>query len=135
MLLRDLNRVCTMISFRNELKKKSLFVLPPIICKENKSFYRRIKKCVWNSCRNDFENPKLKIVVFVSNNIMEEVNQPRLLRNRIQIQYKTYRYIRNVLNWFFLMNKSDRNFAYRIHRDQIRNNTLNQWTIMKFTIN
>ena len=132
MLLHDLNHVCVMISFRNELKKKSLFVLPPIICKENESFYWRIKQCIWNSCRNDFENPKLKIVVFVSNNIMEAVNQSRLLRNRIQIQYRTYRYIRNVLNWFFLMNKSNRNFEYTIHRDQIRINTLNHWTVMKF---
>ncbi|KAH9770119.1 hypothetical protein KPL71_012265 [Citrus sinensis] len=71
----------SIFSFRNESKKKCLFVLPPIICKENESFYRMIKK-----------------LVFVSNNIMETVNQSRLLRNRIKIQYSTYRYMRNALN-------------------------------------
>ncbi|KAH9705554.1 hypothetical protein KPL70_011922 [Citrus sinensis] len=63
---------------------------------------------------------------------MEAVNQSRLIRNRIQIQYSTYGYIRNVLNRFFLMNRSDRNFEYGIHRDQIGNDTLNHRTIMKF---
>ncbi|MBA0630957.1 hypothetical protein Godav_002997, partial [Gossypium davidsonii] len=33
------------------------------------------------------------------------------------------------------MNRSDRNFEYRIQRDQIGNDTLNHRTIMKFTIN
>ena len=82
-------------------------------------------------------NPKQKqkIVVFASNNIMEAVNQYRLIRNLIQIQYSTYGYIRNVLNRFFLMNRSDRNFEYGIQRDQIGNDTLNHRTIMKYTIN
>ncbi|KAL5734275.1 hypothetical protein ACOSP7_032136 [Xanthoceras sorbifolium] len=93
------------------------------------------KKWVRISCGNDLEDPKQKIVVFASNNIMEAVNQYRLIRNRIQIQYSTYGYIRNVLNRFFLMNRSDRNFEYGIQRDQIGNDTLNHRTIMKYTIN
>ena len=121
---------------RDESKKKSLLVLPPIFYEENKSFYRRIrKKWVRISCGNDLEDPKPKIVVFASNNIMEAVNQDRLIRNLIQIQYSTYGYIRNVLNRFFLMNRSDRNFEYGIQRDQIGNDTLNHRTIMKYTIN
>nr|UVF34231.1 Ycf2 protein [Abelmoschus esculentus]UVF34248.1 Ycf2 protein [Abelmoschus esculentus] len=121
---------------RDESKKKSLSVLPPIFYEENESFYRRIrKKWVRISCGNDLEDPKPKIVVFASNNIMEAVNQDRLIRNLIQIQYSTYGYIRNVLNRFFLMNRSDRNLEYGIQRDQIGNDTLNHRTIMKYTIN
>ncbi|KAJ7941620.1 Protein Ycf2 [Quillaja saponaria] len=121
---------------RDESKKKSLLVLPPIFYEENESFYRRIrKKWVRTSCGNDLEDPKPKIVVFASNNIMEAVNQYRLIRNLIQIQYSTYGYIRNVLNRFFLMNRSDRNFEYGIQRYQIGNDTLNHRTIMKYTIN
>nr|YP_009436266.1 hypothetical chloroplast RF2 [Cyphia banksiana]YP_009436289.1 hypothetical chloroplast RF2 [Cyphia banksiana]ATG26443.1 hypothetical chloroplast RF2 [Cyphia banksiana]ATG26468.1 hypothetical chloroplast RF2 [Cyphia banksiana] len=108
-------------NFRDEWKKKSLLVLPPICYEENESFYRRIiKKWVPISCGNDLEEPKPKIVVFASNNIMEAVNQYRLIRNLIQIQYSTYRYIRNVLNRFFLM---------------IGKDTLNHRTLMKYTIN
>nr|YP_009752201.1 Ycf2 protein [Linnaeosicyos amara]QIT05611.1 Ycf2 protein [Linnaeosicyos amara] len=118
---------------RDESKKKYLWVLPPIFYEEN--LYRRIrKKWVWTSPGNDLEDPKQKIVVFASNNIMEAVNQYRLIRNLIQIQYNTYGYIRNVLNRFFLMNRSDRNFEYGIQRDQIGNDTLNHRTIMKYTI-
>nr|YP_010282652.1 hypothetical chloroplast RF21 [Elatostema stewardii]YP_010282671.1 hypothetical chloroplast RF21 [Elatostema stewardii]UHM25403.1 hypothetical chloroplast RF21 [Elatostema stewardii]UHM25422.1 hypothetical chloroplast RF21 [Elatostema stewardii] len=121
---------------RDESKKKSLSVLPPIFYEENESFYRRIrKKWVRTSCGNDLEDPKPKIVVFSSNNIMEAVNQYRLIRNLIQIQYSTYGYIRNVLNRFFLVNRSDRNFEYGIQGDQIGNDTLNHRTIMKYTIN
>nr|USG53786.1 hypothetical protein RF2 [Nanocnide lobata]USG53803.1 hypothetical protein RF2 [Nanocnide lobata] len=110
---------------RDESKKKSLLVLPPIFYEKNESFYRRIrKKRVRASCGNDLEDPKPKIVVFASNNIMEAVNQ-----------YSTYGYIRNVLNRFFLMNRSDRNFEYGIQGDQIGNHTLNHRTIMKYTIN
>nr|YP_009859840.1 Ycf2 [Silene kiusiana]AWX05967.1 Ycf2 [Silene kiusiana] len=58
-----------------------------------------------------------------------------LIRNLIQIQYSTYGYIRNVLNRFFLMNRSDRSFEYVIKRDQIGNDTLNHRTIRKYTIN
>nr|YP_009662146.1 hypothetical chloroplast RF21 [Mitella diphylla]YP_009662162.1 hypothetical chloroplast RF21 [Mitella diphylla]QCU47258.1 hypothetical chloroplast RF21 [Mitella diphylla]QCU47274.1 hypothetical chloroplast RF21 [Mitella diphylla] len=119
---------------RDESKKKSLLVLPPIFYEENESFYRRIrKKWVRISCGNDLEDPKPKIVVFASNNIMEAVNQYRLIQNLIQIQY--YGYIRNVLNRFFLMNRSDHNFEYGIQRDQIGNDTLNHRTIMKYRIN
>nr|YP_009436759.1 hypothetical chloroplast RF2 [Cyphia phyteuma]YP_009436782.1 hypothetical chloroplast RF2 [Cyphia phyteuma]ATG27134.1 hypothetical chloroplast RF2 [Cyphia phyteuma]ATG27159.1 hypothetical chloroplast RF2 [Cyphia phyteuma] len=120
-------------NFRDEWKKKSLLVLPPICYEENESFYRRIRK-KWApiSCGNDLEEPKPKIVVFASNNIMEAVNQYRLIRNLIQIQYSAYRYIRNVLNRFFLMNRSDRNFEYGIQGDQ---DTLNHRTLMKYTIN
>lgn len=121
---------------RDESKKKSLLVLPPIFYEENESFYRRIrKKWVWTSCGNDLEDPKPKIAVFASNNIMEAVNQYRLIRNLIQIQYSTSGYIRNVLNRFFLMNRSDRNIEYGIQRYQIGNDTLNHRTIMKYTIN
>lgn len=121
---------------RDESKKKSLLVLPPIFYEENESFSRRIrKKWVRISCGNDLEDPKPKIVVFASNNIMEAVTQYRLIRNLIQIQYSTYGYIRNVLNRFFLMNRSDRNFEYGIQGDQIGKDTLNHRTIMKYTIN
>nr|YP_009403845.1 hypothetical chloroplast RF2 [Legenere valdiviana]YP_009403858.1 hypothetical chloroplast RF2 [Legenere valdiviana]ASA35110.1 hypothetical chloroplast RF2 [Legenere valdiviana]ASA35125.1 hypothetical chloroplast RF2 [Legenere valdiviana] len=71
---------------RDECKKKSLLVLPPIFYEENKSFYRRIQqKSVPISCGNDLEEPKPKRVLFASNNIMEAVNQYRLIRNLIQI--------------------------------------------------
>nr|YP_010728377.1 hypothetical protein RF2 [Sanicula orthacantha var. brevispina]YP_010728395.1 hypothetical protein RF2 [Sanicula orthacantha var. brevispina]QWQ51715.1 hypothetical protein RF2 [Sanicula orthacantha var. stolonifera]QWQ51716.1 hypothetical protein RF2 [Sanicula orthacantha var. stolonifera]ULF02910.1 hypothetical protein RF2 [Sanicula orthacantha var. stolonifera]ULF02911.1 hypothetical protein RF2 [Sanicula orthacantha var. stolonifera]WED07995.1 hypothetical protein RF2 [Sanicula orthaca len=121
---------------RDESKKKDLLALPPIFYEENESFYRRIiKKWVRISCGNDLEDPKQKKVVFASNNIMEAVNQYRLIRNLIQIQYSTYGYIRNVLNRFFLMNRSDRNFEYGIQRDQIGKDTLNHKTRMKYTIN
>nr|YP_010375124.1 hypothetical protein RF2 [Pontederia korsakowii]YP_010375142.1 hypothetical protein RF2 [Pontederia korsakowii]QXU58731.1 hypothetical protein RF2 [Pontederia korsakowii]QXU58751.1 hypothetical protein RF2 [Pontederia korsakowii]QXU58817.1 hypothetical protein RF2 [Pontederia korsakowii]QXU58837.1 hypothetical protein RF2 [Pontederia korsakowii] len=121
---------------RDELKKKSLLVLPPLFYEENESFYRRIrKKSVRIYCGNALEDPKLKTAVFASNNIMEAVNQYRLIRNLIQIQYSTYGYIRNVSNQFFLMTRSDRNFKYGIPGDQIGNDTLNHITIMKYTIN
>nr|YP_010036252.1 hypothetical chloroplast RF21 [Aeonium arboreum]YP_010036269.1 hypothetical chloroplast RF21 [Aeonium arboreum]QQW46794.1 hypothetical chloroplast RF21 [Aeonium arboreum]QQW46811.1 hypothetical chloroplast RF21 [Aeonium arboreum] len=121
---------------RDESKKKSLLVLPPIFYEENESFYRRMrKKGVRISCGNDLEDPKPKRVVFTSNNIMGAFNQSRLIRNLIQTQYSTYGYIRNVLNPFFLMNRSDRNFEYGMQRDQIGNDTLNHSTLMKYTIN
>nr|WDS80565.1 Ycf2 protein [Lantana camara]WDS80566.1 hypothetical chloroplast RF21 [Lantana camara] len=119
---------------RDESKKKSLLVLPPIFYEENESFSRRIrKKGVRISWGNDLEDPKPKIVVFASN--MEAVNQFRLIRNLIQIQSSTYGYIRNVLNRFFLMNRSDRNFEYGIQRDQLGKDTLNHRTLMKYRIN
>nr|YP_010317007.1 hypothetical protein RF2 [Rhomboda moulmeinensis]YP_010317023.1 hypothetical protein RF2 [Rhomboda moulmeinensis]QXO05195.1 Ycf2 [Rhomboda lanceolata]QXO05212.1 Ycf2 [Rhomboda lanceolata]QXO05281.1 Ycf2 [Rhomboda moulmeinensis]QXO05298.1 Ycf2 [Rhomboda moulmeinensis]UNB13658.1 hypothetical protein RF2 [Rhomboda moulmeinensis] len=118
---------------RDELKKKSFLVLPPLFYEENESFSRRIrKKSVRIYCGNDLEDSKLKTAVFASNNIMEAVNQYRLIRNLIQIQYSTYGYIRNVSN---RLNRSDRNFEYGIQRDQIGNDTLNHITIMKYTIN
>ena len=48
-------------------------------------------------------------------------------------QLTTWRVVANVLNQFFLMNRSDRNFKHGIQRDQIGNNTLNHRTIMKYT--
>nr|ATI24956.1 hypothetical chloroplast RF2 [Kuhlhasseltia nakaiana]ATI24965.1 hypothetical chloroplast RF2 [Kuhlhasseltia nakaiana] len=118
---------------RDELKKKSFLVLPPLFYEENESFSRRIrKKSVRIYCGNDLEDPKLKTAVFASNNIMEAVNQYRLIQNLIQIQYSTYGYIRNVSN---RLNRSDRNFEYGIQRDQIGNDTLNHRTIMKYMIN
>ena len=87
-------------------------VLPPIFYEENEFFYRRIPK-KW----------------------VEAVNQYGLIRNLIQIQYNTYGYIKNVLNQFLLMNRSDRNFEYGIQRDQIGNDTLNHRTLMSYTIN
>nr|YP_008964910.1 hypothetical protein RF2 [Schwalbea americana]YP_008964925.1 hypothetical protein RF2 [Schwalbea americana]CDJ38675.1 hypothetical protein RF2 [Schwalbea americana]CDJ38700.1 hypothetical protein RF2 [Schwalbea americana] len=121
---------------RVESKKKSLLVRRPIFYEQNESFSRRIrKKGVRISCANDLEDPKPKMVVFASNKIMEAVNQYRLIRNLIQIQYSTYGYIRNVLNRFFLMDRSDRNLEYGIQRDQIGKDTLNHRTLMKYTIN
>ncbi|KAK6773913.1 hypothetical protein RDI58_029152 [Solanum bulbocastanum] len=65
---------------RDESKKKSLLVLPLIFYEENESFSRRIrKKWVRISRENDLEDPKPKIVVFASNNIMEVVTQYRLI--------------------------------------------------------
>nr|YP_010294668.1 Ycf2 [Callerya nitida var. hirsutissima]ULQ68820.1 Ycf2 [Callerya nitida var. hirsutissima] len=121
---------------RDESKNESLLVLPPLFYEENESFYRRIiKKWVRTSCGNDLEDPKPKIVVFTSNNKMEAVNQYRLIRNLIQIQYSTYGYIRNVWNRFIKKNRFDRNFEYGIQRYQIENDTLNHRIIMKYTIN
>nr|UDZ61533.1 hypothetical protein RF2 [Ranalisma rostratum]UDZ61534.1 hypothetical protein RF2 [Ranalisma rostratum] len=118
---------------RDESKEKSLLVLPPL--EENESFYRRIrKKLVRIHCGNDLEDPKRKRVLFASNNIMETVNQYRLIRNLIQIQYSARGYIRNVSNRFFLM-LMNRSFEYGIPRDEIGNDTLNHITIMKYTIN
>ncbi|URE08215.1 hypothetical protein MUK42_37581 [Musa troglodytarum] len=76
---------------RDESKKKSLLIQPHLSYEENVSFYRRIKKnSVWIYCENDLEDPKLKTTVFASNNIMEAINQYRLIRNLIQIEYNTY---------------------------------------------
>nr|YP_010397446.1 Ycf2 [Illicium simonsii]UQJ77579.1 Ycf2 [Illicium simonsii] len=120
----------------DESKKKSFLVLPHIFYEENESFYRRIRKKSGRiSCRNGLEEKKKKIVVFASNNIMGAVNQYRLIRDLIQIQYSPHGYIRNRLNRFLLMNRSDHNFEYGIQRDQIGNDTLNHITIMKYTIN
>lgn len=92
---------------RDESKKRSLLVLPPIWYEENESFYRRIrKKWVRTSCGNDLEDPKPKRKRVASNNIMEAVNQYRLIRNLIQIQYSTYGYIRNA-NRRLLLNSPD----------------------------
>nr|YP_010489222.1 hypothetical chloroplast RF21 [Incarvillea lutea]YP_010489238.1 hypothetical chloroplast RF21 [Incarvillea lutea]UWK23406.1 hypothetical chloroplast RF21 [Incarvillea lutea]UWK23407.1 hypothetical chloroplast RF21 [Incarvillea lutea] len=118
---------------RDESKKKSLLVLPPIFYEENASFSRRIRK-KWDRI-SDLEDPKPKRVVFVSKNIMEAVYQYRLIRNLIQIQYSTYGYIRNGLNRFFFMNRSDGNLEYGIQRDQIGKDTLNHRTRMKYRIN
>nr|QJQ75526.1 hypothetical chloroplast RF21 [Glycyrrhiza asymmetrica] len=121
---------------RDESKNQSLLVLPPLFYEENESFFRRIiKKSVRTSCGNDLEDPKPKIVVFFSNNIMEAVNQYGLGQNLIQIQYSTYRYIRNVWNRFIKKNLFDRNFEYGIQGYQIENDTLNHRTIKKYTIN
>nr|UDZ61554.1 hypothetical protein RF2 [Sagittaria trifolia] len=86
---------------RDESKKKSLLVLPPLFYEENESFYRnrRIRNRI--HCGNDLEDPKRKRVLFAS--IMETVNQYRLIRNLIQIPSSAWGYIRNVSNRFFLM--------------------------------
>nr|YP_009435887.1 hypothetical chloroplast RF2 [Monopsis flava]YP_009435910.1 hypothetical chloroplast RF2 [Monopsis flava]ATG25976.1 hypothetical chloroplast RF2 [Monopsis flava]ATG26001.1 hypothetical chloroplast RF2 [Monopsis flava] len=44
-------------------------------------------------------------------------------------------FLRNLLNPFFLLNRSDRNFEYGIQRDQIGKDTLNHRTLMKYTVN
>nr|YP_010712266.1 Ycf2 protein [Corydalis ternata]YP_010712288.1 Ycf2 protein [Corydalis ternata]WDA92921.1 Ycf2 protein [Corydalis ternata]WDA92943.1 Ycf2 protein [Corydalis ternata] len=99
----------------DESQKKSFLVVPPIFS----------------------EDPKPQRVVFASNNRIEAVNPYRLIRNLIQIQYRTYGYIRNVSNRFFLilMNRSDPNFEYGMTGDPIGNKTLNHRTGMKYTIN
>nr|AEK71834.1 hypothetical chloroplast RF2 [Trithuria filamentosa] len=116
---------------RDESKKKSLLILPPIFDEENESFYRRIRVRI--SSRNGLEDPKpkigVKIVVLASNNIMEAVNQYqyrliRLIRNLIPIQSSTYGSIRNLLNRFY--------FEYGI---QIGNATLKHITRIKYRIN
>nr|UDZ61545.1 hypothetical protein RF2 [Echinodorus cordifolius] len=110
---------------RDESKKKSLFLLTPLFYEENESFYRRLrKKLVRIHCGNDLEDPKRERVLFASNKIMETVNQYRLIRNRIQIQYRACGYIRNGSNRFFLM-----------VREKIGNETLNHITLMKYRIN
>nr|YP_010287005.1 hypothetical protein RF2 [Limnobium laevigatum]YP_010287022.1 hypothetical protein RF2 [Limnobium laevigatum]UKT61085.1 hypothetical protein RF2 [Limnobium laevigatum]UKT61086.1 hypothetical protein RF2 [Limnobium laevigatum] len=72
---------------RDESKKKSLLVLPPLFYEESVRIH----------CGNDLEDAKLKIVRFARKNIMEAVHQYGLIRNQIQIQYSTCGYIRNVL--------------------------------------
>jgi hypothetical protein len=54
---------------------------------------KELRKRVRTSCTNDLEDPKQKIVAFASNKIMKTVNQYRLIRNLIQIQYNTCGYI------------------------------------------
>nr|YP_010287087.1 hypothetical protein RF2 [Hydrocharis chevalieri]YP_010287107.1 hypothetical protein RF2 [Hydrocharis chevalieri]UKT61170.1 hypothetical protein RF2 [Hydrocharis chevalieri]UKT61171.1 hypothetical protein RF2 [Hydrocharis chevalieri] len=98
---------------RDESKKKSFLVLPPL-------FYEELVRI---HCGNDLEDPKERIVLFARNNIMEAYG---LIRNLIEIQYSTCGYIRNVSNRFFLMNRF---FEYGI-RD-----TLNHITIMEYRIN
>uniref|UniRef100_A0A2K1Y5H6 Protein Ycf2 n=2 Tax=Populus trichocarpa TaxID=3694 RepID=A0A2K1Y5H6_POPTR len=111
---------------RDESKKKSLLVLPPIFYEENESFYRRIrKKWVRISCGNDLEDPKQKRVVFASNNIMEAVNQYGLIRNLIQIQYSTYGYIRNEHLEHFISEQKSR-FLFQVVFDRLR---INQYSI------
>lgn len=75
--------------------------------------------------------PKPKILVFVSNNIIEVGNQYKFNIALIN----TYGYIRNILNQFFLMNWSNCNFKYEIQRDQIGIDILNHRSIIKYTIN
>nr|BDR61695.1 hypothetical protein RF2 [Erycibe henryi] len=104
---------------RAESKNKSLLVLPPVLFRyeENEYFFRRIRqKRVWISCGNG----------------LGDLN--RLIRNLIQIQYSPYGYIRSVLNRFFFMNRSDRNFEYGIQRDQKGKDTLNHRPLMKYRI-
>ncbi|KAJ8419209.1 hypothetical protein Cgig2_032363 (chloroplast) [Carnegiea gigantea] len=92
---------------------------------------------VFNSRDESKKKSLLRMNLFIEGSEKKAVNQNqyRLIRNLIQIQYSTYGYIRNVLNRFFLMNRSDRSFEYGIQRDQIGNDTLNHRTIRKYTIN
>jgi len=119
------NEVC---NSRDESKKKSLLVLPPLFYEENdESFYARIiEKWVQTSCINDFQDPKPRIVLFTSN---RSVNQYALIKNLIQIQYNTYGYIRNLWNRF------NRNLEYGIQRYQIQNDIVNHRPRRKYTIN
>nr|YP_010192053.1 Ycf2 [Evolvulus alsinoides]QZN05695.1 Ycf2 [Evolvulus alsinoides] len=108
---------------RAESKNQSLLVLPPVLFRyeENEYFFRRIRL-------------KQEFVVFASKTIMKAVNQYRLMRNLIQIQYSTYGYIRNLLNRFFLLNRSDANFEYAIQRDQKGKDTVSHRPLMKYMI-
>nr|YP_009968437.1 Ycf2 protein [Galega officinalis]QMX77641.1 Ycf2 protein [Galega officinalis] len=115
---------------RDESKKKSLLVLPPLFYEENESFNpRMIKKWVQTSCRNFFQDVKPKLVVFTGNHLIESVNQDGLIRNEIQIQYTTYGYIINLFHRFH------RNFAYGIQGYKIEKDSLNHRPIRKSTIN
>nr|YP_010293014.1 hypothetical protein RF2 [Eriocaulon alpestre]YP_010293031.1 hypothetical protein RF2 [Eriocaulon alpestre]YP_010473212.1 hypothetical protein RF2 [Eriocaulon faberi]YP_010473229.1 hypothetical protein RF2 [Eriocaulon faberi]ULQ65804.1 hypothetical protein RF2 [Eriocaulon buergerianum]ULQ65295.1 hypothetical protein RF2 [Eriocaulon alpestre]ULQ65312.1 hypothetical protein RF2 [Eriocaulon alpestre]ULQ65821.1 hypothetical protein RF2 [Eriocaulon buergerianum]UVH66235.1 hypothetical protein len=101
---------------RDESEKKSFLVLPPLFYEENESFSRRIRnKWVRIHCGNDFEDQKRKTAVFASNNIMGAANQYRLrlIQNLMQIQYRTYVYIGNVPNRFFLMNRYSDAYRYK----------------------
>jgi hypothetical protein len=120
----SVNEVC---NSRDESKKKSLLVLPPLFYEENESFYPRIiQKWVQTSCINDFQDPKPRIVLFTSN---RSVNQYALIKNLIQIQYNTYGYIRNLWNRF------NRNLEYGIQRYQIQNDIVNHRPRRKYMIN
>ncbi|TDJ72320.1 DUF825 domain-containing protein [Pseudomonas putida] len=81
------------------------------------------------SYKNNLKNPKPKIIIFTNNNIIKTINQYKLIQNLIQIQYNTHNYIKNILNQF------NYNFKYKIQKYQIKNNTLNHQTIIKYTIN
>nr|YP_009298777.1 hypothetical chloroplast RF21 [Pelargonium cucullatum]AJB98691.1 hypothetical chloroplast RF21 [Pelargonium cucullatum] len=121
---------------RDESKKKSFLVLPPLFYEENESLFGRIrKKRARISCRNGLEDPNLKKVVFAINNIMGAVNQYRLIRNLIHIQESTQGYIKKVLDRFFLINRSTRNFESGIPGAQIGNDTMSHRTLMKYTVN
>ncbi|XP_073220846.1 hypothetical chloroplast RF21 (chloroplast) [Cicer arietinum] len=68
---------------KDESKKKSLLVLPPLFYEENESFYSRIiKKWGQTSYGNCLEDRKPKIVVFTKNHIIQSVNQYGLIRNQ-----------------------------------------------------
>nr|YP_009299139.1 hypothetical chloroplast RF21 [Pelargonium exhibens]YP_009299183.1 hypothetical chloroplast RF21 [Pelargonium exhibens]AJB99053.1 hypothetical chloroplast RF21 [Pelargonium exhibens]AJB99098.1 hypothetical chloroplast RF21 [Pelargonium exhibens] len=117
---------------RDESKKKSLLVLPPLFYEENESLYGRIlKKGVRISCGNDLEDPKR--VVFAIKNIMRAVNQYSPKMDLIHIQEKGY--IRKVLDRFIKKNRSARNFESGIPGAQIGNDTLSHRTLMKYTVN
>nr|YP_001430146.1 ycf2 protein [Cuscuta reflexa]P32033.2 RecName: Full=Protein Ycf2 [Cuscuta reflexa]CAM98433.1 ycf2 protein [Cuscuta reflexa] len=124
---------------RAESKNKSLWVLSPILFRyeEIEYFFQRIiqKRVRWISCGNGLADLKQKMVVFASKNIMEAVNQSRLIQNMIQIKSSTDDgYIRNLFNRFFLLKKYDRNFEYRMQGDQKGTPIFNQRTLMKCRI-
>ena len=71
--LRSMDRVNIPIRKPKEGNKKTWKVI------EVNMFYHLYSGFLYPG--NDFEDPKQKIVVFVSNNIMEAVKQYRLIRN------------------------------------------------------
>jgi hypothetical protein len=83
-----------------------------------------------NEVFNSRDESKKKSLLFLSPIFYEE--NESFYRS---IRKKWVRVSRNGLNRFFLMNRSDRSFAYGIQRDQIGNDTLNHRTIRKYTIN
>nr|YP_009000056.1 hypothetical chloroplast RF21 [Silene conoidea]YP_009000074.1 hypothetical chloroplast RF21 [Silene conoidea]AGZ18047.1 hypothetical chloroplast RF21 [Silene conoidea]AGZ18065.1 hypothetical chloroplast RF21 [Silene conoidea] len=125
---------CDMVPKSEERFQEMADLFTLSITKPDLVYHKGFAFCI-DSC--GLEQKQFLNVVFASNKKMEAVNKNQniLIRNLIQIQYSTYGYIRNVLNRFFLMNRSDRSFEYGIKRDQIGNDTLNHRTRRKYRIN
>ncbi|KAH0854077.1 LOW QUALITY PROTEIN: hypothetical protein HID58_092618 [Brassica napus] len=89
-LLKKEQDVSFVPSRRSENKRNNNYVFTKY--RLNSSYFIRSgmirKNWVRISCGNFLEDPKPKRVVFASNNIMEAVNQYRLIRNLIQIQFQ-----------------------------------------------
>lgn len=67
-------------------------------------FFRNLNYC-WVHTRIS----KKECDFYICNKILTYISV-----SREQIQYYIYRFIRNILNRFFLMNRSNRNFEYEI---------------------
>nr|AZL92881.1 Ycf2 [Cuscuta japonica] len=127
------------LNAKAESKNQSLWGLSPILFRyeEIEYFFQRIiqKRVWWISCGNGLVDLKQKMVIFARKNIMEAVNQYRLVQNMIQIKSSTDAgYIINLFNRVFLLKKSDRNFEYRMQGDRKGTVIFNQRTLMKCMI-